>query len=252
MDRQALFVRLAEQAVQRTRTAGICGPDVHKVEIFDSTAGFRIQCLRRFVIQVMAQVRTHKHQAVRIPKQMNHFGNLLRSRRAHNQRNNAKVLQGHLQERQLDLQAMLTKMRPLQQLHLRERADAINRLGVHRHGTKWRPECFETTVSEPFERKVVRRTEQNDAADFLSGFSEQAEGGAGDGPGIGIARMRNDECPGCPQRLINRRCRHVVTNLLPELVGILRIKHSGDRRWPGIAHNHQLKFIYKCTHWQVG
>ena len=64
---------------------------------------------------------------------------------------------------------------------------------VDRHFAERRGEGIDRRHGEPAHRHAVARPEQHDVADRSAGVAQQPVGAAGDRPGVGLARVRDDQ-----------------------------------------------------------
>src|SRR5262245_4758947 len=83
------------------------------MEPLDRSGGGAIARLRRCILEIMRKVRTHHEQGPSIHNGANEGRNVLRRGIAHKQRYEREVPDHSLEKRQLDLERMLGRVRPV-------------------------------------------------------------------------------------------------------------------------------------------
>ncbi|MNM83910.1 hypothetical protein D3C81_959810 [compost metagenome] len=180
------------------------------------------------VIQIVRQVGTHHDQRLRpAPEDIQQPGNQRRLDHPEGQRDDAKILQHRLQERQLHLQRMLGAVGAIIDQHtghLRQRGDGLD---VHFHLAERRVEGLGGRQRHALEGHAMTGPEQHDTAHHLAQRRELRVAMRGDRPGIDIARMGHDQRLRRHARGNGGALQHLV-QLRGELLGIGGIEKSGD------------------------
>ena len=186
--------RQQQQAVQRRRAASLVVIQVGR-EARDPLDGLAVDRARFLIAMVVRQVRRDHHQRLRAaPKPLEDFGHLGGVRRTHRERHEREAPEHFLQERKLDFERMLQRVRVRAGGHLREPGEAAQRLLVDRDAPERRVECVRARQGEASHRHAMDRAEKHDALDDAARRPEVVICVRRHRAGIDVARVRDDQC----------------------------------------------------------
>ena len=165
-----------------------------RVEPFDGPAGGGIDFPGAVVIQVVAEVRADDDERFRpAPQRLDHVRHLGRVRFADDQRHDGEIVQHHLQERQVDLEAVFELVGGVEDLDPGQAGGLGRPVLVHRDVSQGRPEDIGAAQRQPPDRHPVTRTQQHHPFDGRRRRGQPRVRGRGDGAGIDVTGMGRDD-----------------------------------------------------------
>ena len=142
----------------------------------------------------MAQIRAHDDQGLVIsPHTVQGSGHVRGLCLTHDQGHEPEVVQGLLQEREVDLQAVLGGVCIVPAAHERKFLERQNRSKVQLDGTQGSQKVLRGARCQAAECHVMTGTEENHPSDLVCPGGEGGVGGRRDRTGVDVAGMRRDQ-----------------------------------------------------------
>ncbi len=184
---------------------------------------------------IVTQVRAHQHQRRCVAPHLRERGrDVLRRDRAEHERQQREIVEQHLQERQLNFQAVLLRVRRigLDDVAALQRAATSARRSIATASER-RRERTGGGHRHAAQIHAMTRADEHDAANDLPQRCNRRVRGRGDAAGIDVARVRHD------QRLRRRgRCQRgavlskVFRHDVAQLAFVVGIEQARDGRRP--------------------
>ncbi len=143
---------------------------------------------------VVRQVGAHHDQGLRpAPAALEHRGHLVGGGVAHHQRHQGEVVEDGLEERKLDLEAVLEVVGDVVDRHVGGSRSTARALGVDADETERGREGIGAAHPEPAQRHPVAGPEQHDTPDRRAAGRDPQVRGGGDRPGVHVPGVGHDE-----------------------------------------------------------
>ncbi len=205
------------------------------IECFDGAGRCGVEIAGGLVVVEVTEIRADDDESLlSTPQPLDHLVDLLRLRVSDGQRYEREVREQVLKKGKLYFEAVLIPVGGVEDLHLRQLQDGIDRFAIQWHAAQRCGEAVRTRSRQAAQRDPVRRTEQDHAANHLALTRDASVRRRGHRARIDVAGMGHD------QRLRNPRgVRHgghrgeVGRHGALELRPVLRIetaRHGGRTR----------------------
>ncbi len=227
-----------QQPPQGAAAAGVEVADPVAGAGHDRGGGASVELHRLVVGVVVRQVGRHEHHGLRpAPQSLDHRRHLVGGGRTDHDRDQLEVVEQRLEERQLDLEAVLGTVGVVVGRHVVEVGECLGCAGVERHDAeRGRPtlRAAEGQTPQPY---PVRRAEQDDPPDRRVDGGESQVGRRRDRPRVDEPGMGDDECLRHGRvRLRGHGPVDAVLDDQPQVVGVVGIERSRHRRRTDLHH----------------
>ena len=234
-DPQVAALGLVDQGGDAGVAAGPMAFADGRLQPLDAGAGLGVLGLGGGVVVEVAEVGGDDDRRLRpAPQPRQDVRHLTGRRVADQDRQHLDVAQRPLDERQVDLEAVLADERFRRDGGVRLAGEGVAGFSVDGQGAQRRRPGVGGVEGDPVHRHPVGWTDQDHALDLTLALGEQAVGGAGDVAGIDMAGVRRDHRLGVEAG----RCGlgEAGVNARGQFAGIGRIEEAGDAGGEGLGH----------------